>query len=170
MSSLVFIFIYVYFFIYFFPENTKTGLLVMCPLLDMGFHLVGWRNSYRVLAGIYLLTMLPLCMFMKPPGPNYHCQITDTKDATEFSTEKGKFIETETKAKLPKAEDTIADKNEGAVCDKNNARWKKYVSLMCLPQHWFYFFGTLGTTLAAIFNNINLVRTLTFMSVICEYF
>ena len=142
----------------------------MCPLLDLGFHLVGWRNSYRILAGIYLLTMLPLCMFMKPPGPNYHSPITDTKDETEFSAEKGKFIDTETKAKLPEVDDTIAEKNEGVVCDQNNVNkhgsWKKYVSLMCLPQHWFYFFGTLGTTLAAVFNNINLVRTYLFTFVI----
>lgn len=167
--------------------GSAVGLLALCPLLDIGFSTIGWRNTYRILAGVYLLISMPMCMLMKPPHADYHKQIeadlkaieADDKDAenselnpakteskekfeksmssaeTNDSNKWKKYSElnpakTDSKEKMEKFMSSAAEINDGS------NKWKKYKDLMCLPQHWLFFFGVCGATICAISNVISL--------------
>ncbi len=85
-------------------------------------------------------------------------ELKDDKD--DHTAELEKFIPPD-QGQYKKIDDDVKDVEHG-FAEKRKKYWKKYLSVLKLPQHWFFFFGVIGTTLAAIFNAINLV------SLICK--
>ena len=125
----------------------STGLLVLSPTMERLYFYCGWRNGLRILAAFVLVTGGAAALIAREPKHNPLKPSGDDKESI---------------AAKEKLKSELESSKEGEKCKfdfdaDEETTLQKYMTLLCLPEHWILFIGTIFATIAGVFNVINLV-------------
>ncbi|XP_072018072.1 uncharacterized protein [Amphiura filiformis] len=124
-------------------NGTPAGLLVLSPTMERLYTYCGWRNGLRILAAFVLVTGGVAALIVKEPTHNPLKQSADDKESVAAKEKLKSSCEKE--------------KYEYDLCSEEETTTQKYLSLIRLPEYWILFIATTFSTIAAVFNVINLV-------------
>ena len=98
----------------------------------------GWRNGLRILSAFVLVTGTAAALIARQPRNNPLKPTADEKESIKLKT----------------AEE---EKHELELLGQEETTLQKYLSLLRLPEYWLLFTATMFSTIAGVFNVINLV-------------